>query len=76
MLSYRWASEPESSTTLYFIGQVAIPVGRYTTRVFGQVHQNAVPGTKFAIYDCLVSTAGRVVLQQPQGFTCFSRSTL
>ena len=33
---------------------MVVPVWRQTTTVFGWVHQNAAPGVKSAIYDCLV----------------------
>ena len=44
--SYHEANGPESSTTLYFeeVRQVAVPVGRQTTTVFGGVHENAAKG--------------------------------
>ena len=53
MFSYHEADGPESSTTLCLkeVRQVAVPVGRQTTTVFGRVHQNAAPGAKSAIYD-------------------------
>jgi len=52
-----WAHGPESSSmALYFEEdrQVAVPVERQTTTVFGRVHQNASPGLKSTSYDCLV----------------------
>ena len=42
------ANRPESSMTLYFeeVRQVAVPIGRQTSTLFGQLHQNAVPGVE------------------------------
>ena len=56
MFSNHGANGPESSTTLCLEGvrQMAVPVGRQTTTVFGRVHQNAAPGGKTAIDDSLV----------------------
>jgi len=53
MFSYPGASRSESSTTLCLEGvcQVAVPVGRQTTTVFGQVHKNAALGVKSAVYN-------------------------
>jgi len=33
---------------------VVVPSGHQITTVFGRVHQNVAPGSKSAIYDCLV----------------------
>ena len=46
VFSYTGANGPESSMTLHFeeVHQVAVPVGRETTTVFGRVKQNAAPG--------------------------------
>jgi len=51
-----WANWPESSTTLFRrVRQVAVPVGRQITTVFGWVHQNVAPGPKSAVYCCLIA---------------------
>ena len=47
----QWARIKHDVMFLEEVRQVAVPVGRQTTTVFGRVRQNAAPGAKSAIYD-------------------------
>ena len=50
-----WSEWKESRTTPCLrVRQVAVPVGRQTTAVFGWVRQNAALGAKSAIYDSVI----------------------
>jgi len=59
MFSYHGISGSESSMMLCLqeVCQVAVPVGRQTTTVFGWVCQNEAAGVKSVIRDCLVYNA-------------------
>jgi len=75
MLSYYGASGPESSKMLCLeeVHRVAVPAWHQTTMVFGWVRQNATPGTKSVIYDCLAVTFRRVSGRWNRGLmTCGS----
>jgi len=55
MFSYHGANGQNQARRLFRrVRQVAVPVGRRTTTAFGWVRQNAAPGAKSSVYNCLV----------------------